>query len=191
MVSESLTASASIYLKAEFEYQLRGIAFFLSFTAFLVVPFSYIIDKFFNKLQERLIIFILMLIGTVSCFIMLFFSLTQMNIYLFYFLFSIIFIVAYVLESFTSTLLAKMFPPGLLSIGLCNAGFAIIISTTGGKLAGAAVITILGMFAGSLGIKLYGLFFGFFLLITWFIYMKYPDLRVKAITRVILRKKQH
>lgn len=190
MVSESSTVSASIYLKQEFGYDTFYVALFLSFTAFLVVPSSYLIDKFFKEYQERKVIFILTIISFVSCAMLLSFPFFEMSMTRFFIFFSILYIVAYVSESFTSALLAKIFPPNLNKIGSCNAGFTIIFSTTGGKLAGAALVTLLGLIVGeqNLGNAMFGLYFVLFGILTWAIYYKYSDLRVKAIARIIQRK---
>ncbi len=106
---------------------------------------------------------------------------------------SLFYIMANVAESFTSALLAKIYPPNLAKIGICNAGFTIIFSTTGGKLTGATLITVLALLGGAetLGNKLFGLYSVLLGLLVFSIYYKYGDLRVKAIARIIQRKALH
>lgn len=190
MVSESMTVSASIYLKQQFNYDVLTVAMFLAVVAFLVVPASYFISYLFKEYQERKVIFILCIISVCCCFMLLSLPFFEIDLLRFYLFFTILYIVSNVLESFTSALLAKIFPPNLSKrIGLCNAGFTIIFSTTGGKLSGAVVVTIIGLFGtDNLGNKIYGMYLIMFGLLSVAVYHKYSDLRIKAIARIIQRK---
>ena len=188
MVSESLTVSASIYLNQTFNYDIKSVAYFLAFSSFLVIPASFVINKLFKEYQERKVILTLTIVSCISSFFMLSFEFFEMSLVRFYFFFSVLFVLAYVLESFTSALLAKIYPPNLTK-NIFNSGFAITFSTTGGKMIGAILVTVLGTIAGrNYGNYLYGLYFILFGLVAISVYLRFADLRIKAIARIIQRK---
>lgn len=188
MVAEAITVSAPVYLRTEFGYNTLNIAFFLSIISFLVVPSSFLIDKYFKHYQERNVIIVLTIISTVCCIFLISVPYFDMTLTRFYFFVSILFIAAYVLESFTSSLLAKIFPPSLKERSMCNSGFIIIFSSTGGKLCGAIIITLFGLMQMDLANSIYGFFLVMYGFISFVIYHKYSDLRIKAVARVIQRQ---
>ena len=65
----------------------------------------------------------------------------------------------------------------------------IIISTSGGRFVGSVLVTFFGWFGlESIENIMYGFYGLFYLIIIICFYMKYDDLRVKAISRLIQKK---
>jgi hypothetical protein len=89
------------------------------------------------------------------------------------------------LESVDSALLAKIFPSNLHLI--CNSGFTIILTTTGGKFIGSFFITILGWIFFENHVYNYIIIFYFLCygVLCFLVYKNFSDLRVKAIARII------
>lgn len=103
--------------------------------------------------------------------------------------YSVLFVSCNILESLDSVLLAKIFPANL-NIGICNSGFTIIMGTTGGRFIGSIIISFIGKFVEKNNIFDFIISFYLicFLIISYFVYINYSDLRVKAIARIIQKK---
>ncbi len=101
--------------------------------------------------------------------------------------YSLLFIANSILESAASTLLAKIVPN---NIGM-NTGMIIIITTTIGKFVGSCIVSIFGKYFGIdyLDNSIFLFFSILFATILLVVYIKFKDLRVKAISRII--KKQN
>jgi len=68
-------------------------------------------------------------------------------------------------------------------------GFTIIVCTSGGRFVGSVLITFFGVFGlYNMENVMYGFYGVFYILIIIFYNMKYEDLRVKAISRLIQKK---
>lgn len=193
MVGESIFVAGPLILKLDFGYDTLSAALFLSFIAFLVVPSSFLINKYFKEIQERKMILILILTCAFCSLMLISFSFFKMSLERYVLFSAVFYVAANVCESFTSALLAKIYPPNLAKIGLCNAGFTIIFSTTGGKLTGAALVTFLALLGNGKNIEntIFGLYLFVFAVLSYAIYSKYSELRVKAIARIIQRKTAH
>lgn len=153
-------------------------------------PISYLINNVSKSYPERKLMLILLICCSISCFFLidipLFMNTTLLKFILFY---SVLFVSCNILESVDSALLAKIFPANL-NLGVCNSGFTIIMSTTGGRFIGSIIITIIGLLIRhdlvfDFLISFYLISFG---LISYFVYRNYSDLRVKAIARIIQKK---
>lgn len=179
MLGESLFVAAPILLRLEFGYDTLSAALFLSFIAFTVVPTYFVIDRYLKEIQERKMILVLPIISLICSLLLISYPFFNMTLTRFVLFGTIFYIVANIGESFTSALLANVFPSELSKkMNICNAGFTIIFSTTGGKLIGAILITILSIFFTSIsfGNKLFGLYAVLLVVLISLVYYKYSDL---------------
>jgi hypothetical protein len=189
MTTESLLVLTPITMPDAYDITPQSVAWFLTFTAGVVFPITYFISKLEKHYQERQIIFTLLILCLVSCMLIIdlpFFNVTFIRFLIFY---TVLFVSCNILESVDSALLAKIFPVNL-HLGVCNSGFTIILTTTGGKFIGSFLITILGWFI--LETIIYDYLIAFYLIcyltLCILVYLNFSDLRVKAIARIIQKK---
>jgi MFS family permease len=186
MTTESLMVLTPISTPIHFGISPKIVAWFLSFTAFIVFPITYFISKLEKKYTERQIIFTLLVLCMCSCLLILNFPFEEVSLFRFMTFYTVLFVSCNILESVDSALLAKIFPSNL-NLGVCNSGFTIILSTTGGKFIGSFLITIIGWFVKEEAV--YDLIIAFYLIIyvvlNLFVYRNYAELRVKAIARIL------
>lgn len=188
MASESLLVSASLILIDDFNKEAFYVSVFLSISSLMVLPTSAIIAKLAKEYQERKIILILTLIGFISSVFLISYPYFDVSFQRYFVFFVILFVVTQVLESVGSALLAKIYPANLSSVGVCNVGFTIIFTTTGGKFIGASMVSLIAVFTENLTNTMFIIYSGLFFLLSVFVYFKNNDLRIKAIARIIHRK---
>lgn len=190
MVGETIFVSAPLIMFFNFGFDTFSTAILLSLISLVVVPISLLIDKAFKDIQERKIIITLSILSLLSCIILISYPFLEITLSRYIIFATILFSAANVIESFTSALLAKIYPPQLAKVGSCNAGFTIIFSTSGGKFIGGCLVTFLSMIGDSMPLlnKIFLFYTILFILIMISVYTKYNDLRVKAIARIIQRK---
>jgi MFS family permease len=178
-----------IPLTLPYDYGLDSdmVSIFLCVSAFLVLPMSFIMIHYFQHYQERKIIRYLLLLAAVSClFLINYFwvvGFPQFSV-----AFCILFICSNLLESVSSSLLAKIVPQNL-QVGFMNTGLIIIIATTIGKFVGNCLVTLFSGFGyENIGNATYLCFFMFYGLLFILLVWRYKDLRVKAISRILKKK---
>lgn len=190
MAGETVFASVPLILYNDFSFQTLSSAVVLSFIAFLVIPFSLIINKYFKFTQERRMILTLCLTAFISSLLLISFPYFELSFERYFIFNALLYVVVNVVESFTSALLAKIYPSNLSKIGMCNAGFTIIFSTSGGKLLGDLIVTIFCILGSidNLCNNIFVFYCFMFFIICLLIYVRYNDLRIKAIARILQRK---
>jgi MFS family permease len=184
MTTECVFVLIPLTLPYDYEASSDMVSIFLCISAFLVLPMSFIMIHYFQHYQERIIIRFLLLIASISCLFLLSFfwyvSFAQFSI-----AFTVLFICANLLESVGSSLLARIVPPNL-QVGFMNTGLIIILATTVGKFVGNCLVTIFSVFGYSMiGNATYLFFFIFYASMYIATVVKYKDLRVKAISRIL------
>jgi hypothetical protein len=186
MTTESLMVITPISAPVNFGVSPKIVAWFLSFAAAVVFPINYYISKLDQKFTERQIIFTLLILSLVSSLFLINLPYVEVGIIRFMLSFTLLFVSCNLLESVDSALLAKMFPSNL-NLGVCNSGFTIILTTTGGKFIGSFLITFVGWFVNEEGVSDYIMFYYMilFLILNIMVYFNYSELRVKAIARII------
>lgn len=153
-----------------------------------MLPVSYVINNLSVSYQERGILKHLILISLVSCILLIRFDFIYQIHYLqFLFFFGILFISSNLIDSVGSTLMSKIMPNSYGNNS--NPAFRMIVNTTFGRFTGCCLITIFGIF-GYKWIQFSIFFFVSicYILIYFFAVLKYNDLRVKAISRIIKKK---
>jgi len=189
MTTESLCVLTPITMPVNFELSHIPIALFLSVTAGIVFPITYLINMYLKEESQRKIIFILLIICCVSCLCIINNPLFTVSLWRFIVFYTLLFVSCNILESVDSALLARIFPSNL-NLGFCNSGFTIILTTTGGKSIGSFLITIIGWF---LELEVvYDCLISFYLIayltLCLLVYWNYSELRVKAIARILQKK---
>jgi MFS family permease len=188
MTTESLLVLIPISMPDQFDIEPKYVALFLCVTSLIVFPITYLVSNLAKKYSERKIILYLIIFSTISCALMIDLPSITVSLGRFIIFYTILFVSCNILESVDSALLAQIFPK-TLNFGLCNSGFTIILTITGGRLIGSLLITLFGgIFFSYVYDALIAFYLALFALLTVLIYYKYSDLRVKAIARIIQRE---
>lgn len=189
MTTESLCVLTPISMPVNFEVSHIPIAIFLSITAGIVFPITYLINMVLQEQAQRKVIFILLIICFVSCVFIINNPLFTVSLGRFIVFYTLLFVSCNILESVDSALMAQIFPSNL-NLGFCNSGFTIILTTTGGKSIGSFLITVIGWFL-ELDV-VYDCLISFYLVsylaLCILVYLNYSELRVKAIARILQKK---
>lgn len=186
MTTESLMVLTPISTPIHFGISPKIFAWFLSFTAFIVFPITYFVNKLEKKYAERQIIFSLLIACLISCILIANIPYEEASLVRFMVFFTTLFVSCNILESVDSALLAKIFPANL-NLGFVNSGFTIILSTTGGKFIGSFLITIIGWFISEEAVYdwIIGFYLILFAILNYLVYKYFGELRVKAIARIL------
>ncbi len=189
MTTESLMVITPISAPVNFGVSPKIVAWFLSFVAAVVFPITYFLSKLDQKYTERQIIFTLLILCLISSLLMINLPYMEVGVFRYMFFFTILFVSCNILESVDSALLAKIFPSNL-NLGICNSGFTIILTTTGGKFIGSFLITFVGWFVWEEGVSDCIMFYYMicFLFVNILVYFNFSELRVKAIARILQKK---
>lgn len=144
---------------------------------------SLAINKWCLMYSERRLIFIMLIICFSMSVILLIF---QTEIIIFCLIYSLLLITSNILETFTSSLYAKIISPNIFN----TSGYIIILSTTGGRFIGSCLVTLFACFNQKYSFTIsFGFYTMFFLLVLCVVYKHYQHLRVKAISRIIKKLK--
>lgn len=189
MTTESLLVLTPITMPQDYDLSRIAVSWFLSLTALIVFPITYFIGEICKTHPERKIIAVLLSLCAISCLVLINTPFYDKNLIRFIIFYSILFISCNLLESVDSALLAKIFPANL-HLGICNSGFTIIISQTGGRFLGSLLITVFGLFSNEEVVYdvLIIFYLALYAVLLLLIYRHYTELRVKAIARIIQKK---
>lgn len=168
---------------------LSFISVFISITSFLILPISLVIQKYSRLLQERQILLTLLLIISAGTVLIIEFPVS--TFYRFVVFYSIVFISSNLIESISSALIA-IFIPAFMTKGFFNAGFLIVFVISLGKAIGSALVTLFGHFGIDNIQNAINIFYASgFLIVTYLTFKMYPDLRKRAINRVLASERSH
>jgi len=160
------------------------ISFLISVSLFLIIPVGYFFQKkIYNNVRERRIILYFTLICLLFNLLIINYYFTSISQYCIIYIFFMI--STNLLENTTTTMFSKIIPSDYSVNGL-NAGFIINISTSIGRALGCCIITLLGSVnPETLNRVSFGVTGGLLLLGLVVLIAFYPNLRVKAIARIL------
>lgn len=186
MTTESLLVLTPITMPDDYLLSHQFVAIFLTTSALIVFPISYLINNLSKRYSERKILFILLLLCVLSSGMLINFYTYVVGLYRFMIFYMILFVCCNILESVDSVLMAKVFP-SQLNIGIVNSGFMIILTTSGGRFIGSLLITVFSQIMDEEHVYdcLMILYFSSFAILSLVVYNYYDKLRLTAILRII------
>lgn len=182
--NESLLIIFPYYL-IKHDHSDKFVSLYMTGSLFLIIPSSLVFKKLTIKYpRERKALIYLLILTLLFCIFIIDYIFD--SVIKFCICFSFLIILTNLIESLSSSLLAKIIPPDW-ELGTFNAGFLITIATTLGKIFGCFMQTISALIAGKENIILitYGFCSFLFLFIVIIFICYYSELRVKALARLL------
>lgn len=182
--NESLLIIFPYYL-IKYDFSDKFVSLYMTGSLFLIIPSSLVFKKLAIKFpRERKALIYLLVLTLLFCIFIIDYIFD--SVIKFCICFSFLIILTNLIESLSSSLLAKIIPTDW-ELGTFNAGFLITIATTSGKTFGCFMQTISALIAGKENIILitYGFCSFLFLFIVIMFICYYSELRVKALARLL------